>query len=391
MITLAMARWTISLIHSSPIPGFFLEQGNRHNFYMDMVAMYNRDLIADVGYEGAAHTEYSNNDETYISWVTQAFITVPCLRLELEDPNGEFMLYIREVDRNHTRTLALSNPQVLLSLLDILNVPSVASKIVDYLNVKDAASLGSTTKQVRASIGYDPFKGHNRHEMLGSTSHLFNNSRKDLIEALALHAFNNIYDVIQPHIKKGGLSRRLDLQVKNISTRTTFGKYARPLIATNCLALTTTASGETEGAVNFIFNDRQALLDNSELHLRAGDYDRTSNMHAELRLMERQHDRGIFRPIYVDKLCCPFCAVQFIAMGLISFTPGAVNNTLAWYTFTPYIIYFKSRRARMWGQDIESKFSQLTPSEKSYFLYKLALACSLTKHNVPIPMYRINF
>lgn len=393
MITTRMAQWAISLIHSSPTPGFFLEQGNRLNFYWDLVAIYNRDLIESVGYEGYAHTEFSNNDIQYINWVTQAFDTVPCLRVDLEDPNGEFMLYIREIDRRHAQNLALANPQVLLTLLDILEIPSVASRIVDALNVKDAASLGSTSKQARSLIGYDPFKGQNPHEMLGSKSTSYN-SRKNLIDALALHAFNNIYDVIQPHVVKGGLRRRNDLQVRDISQRTTYGRYGKQLIAYNCLAITTTENNEREGAVNFIFNDwtrgQNGLLNNKELHLRPADYTRTKNMHGEIRLMERQHDRGIFRPIYVDKFCCPFCAVQFIAMGLMSLTPGAVNNTLAWYTFSPYVIYFKSRRVRIWGQDIENIFSRLSPTDKSYFLYKLASACSYTKHNVSIPLYQID-
>ncbi|MEX3955182.1 hypothetical protein [Trinickia sp. EG282A] len=389
MITLAVARWAVTLVHGCPITGFFLEEANQHNFYWDMVAIYNRDLIEDTGYEGSAHTEFSNTDESYLRWIYHAFETRPCLREELR-PEGEVMGYIREVDRNHARTKSLANPKVLLSLLDVIKVPNVASRIVDSLNVKSAASLGSTSKIVRKSIGYDPFRGGSRGAMLGAAIYLGAGDRKTAIELLALYAFNHIYDAIQPHVKSGPFQRVGDRAVREISTRTKYGANENSLVSTNCLAITTTSGGVPEGAVNFVYNDR-SLLENRELHLDPEDYRTMKMMHGELRLMQRQHDRGFFRPIYVDKYCCPFCAVQFIVMGLIRFTPGATANTaLRWYTFSPYVIYFKTRRVQMWGQDVEDRFAKLTVQEKSYFLYKLATSCSVTKHSMKEPMYSIN-
>lgn len=399
MITVAMMKWAVSLVHTSPIPGFFLEQANRSNFYWDMVAFYNLDFIESVGYEGAAHTKFSSDNDDYLAWVYQAFLTIPCLGIELEDPNGKFMLHIMKVDREHANTGMLENPQVLVTFLDILTAHPFGSNLLNSLRVKDAASLGSTSKSVRLAIGYDPFKGHNKSEKLGSDRRLLNN-RKNNIDALALHAFNHIYDVIQPYVKTGGLTRQGDIEVRTLSQRTNYGQFGNRLSASNCLAITHTPSGEPEGAVNFIYSDwfkdnkgvdQNGLLNNQALHLGRQDYRVIDKMHGEIRLMQRQHDRGVFRPIYVDKFCCPFCAVQFIAMGLMEFTPGAVNNKLAWYTFSPYVIYFKSRRVRMWGQVVEMKFSQLTPEEKSYFLFKLASGCSFTKHKVKTLIHEINF
>jgi hypothetical protein len=392
MITLAVAKWSITLVHGCPITGFFLEEANQHNFYMDLIALHNRNLIEEVGYEGEAHTELSNTNEEYVIWICQAFETCPCLRVDLM-PNGEIMGYIREVDRNHAKSRMLDNPKILLALLDILKVPTVASKIVDFLRVKDAASLGSTSKVARGAIGYDPFNGMNKKAMLGSSKYLSSGDRRISIEALALYAFNHIYDVIQPHVKRGSFTRPGDRDVLALSKATKYGPKQNALLWTNCLATTTTSDGTSEGAVNFVYSDwrsgRNGLLDNPQLHLNSGDYAVTEKMHGELRLMQRQHDRGIFRPIFVDKYCCPFCAVQFIVMGLIQYTPGAINNTLAWYTFSPYLIYFKSRRVRMWGADVEERFARLNPDEKLYFLFKLATSCSLTKYVVKVPMYAI--
>lgn len=392
-MTEEMKLWALTLVHGCPFYGFFQELSNRISFYWDLVAIYNRDLILDVGFEGGAHTEFSSADEDYIRWIHQAFNTLPCLGDEFENPNGEFMLYITEIDRDHMNTHILDNPQAFKSLLGLFTIAPIAQTLagfVETLPVKSQAALATTSKAARKFVGYDPFQGRDKNALLGLNAPIVTVLQKDVLDQIAFHAFNNIYDVIQPYVTKTKkLSRPGDVNVQKISIETYYGpKKDKKLIEFNCLAQTIKPSGEIDGAVNFVFNDWSGnsgkrvngLLQNERLHLNKSEYFRTSQMHGEIRLMERHHDNASREPIYVDKFCCPFCAVQFIAMGLMELTPGAVNNNLQWYTFSPYVLYFKSRRIRMWGQQIETLFRQMNVNQKAYFLNKLATSCSINKH-----------
>lgn len=361
MLTEAKRKWVICIFHACPAPEVF-EDPDNFRALQDAVIQSIFNMHSNKPFES-----FSFFDQ----WVMQTYWTYP-ERADGDiigdfEPGSELVQYATGLYKLHKD--GIFEPQVVLDLIG--NNPNIHPVLEimllrgPALPLKTQATLAMTCKGFRDGFGYDPFQGG--HRKIDSTL-----SRDDVVNQLSLHAYQFITNAIAPAVSNAKF-RSGDLEVKKISSETAYSTSSgdRTLLFTNCLAKTEDGSF----AVNFL-DGSGALAE--KFKLKKSNYSgRDSLVHAEIRHLESQLDAGkrTFMNVYIDKFCCTFCAIQYIVFGAMDKTAGAVFNTnLHWYTFSPYVVYFKSNRIKMWGAEVERIFAILPASEKLNFLKCLFVA-----------------
>ena len=168
----------------------------------------------------------------------------------------------------------------------------------------------------------------------------------------------------------------------------------KKLLASNCLA-TITLGDNVIWSLNFDFpksSDNAAFKQDiqNKLELLEGpaatvspavaDWSRAPRHHAEMRLtFTLAHPFTQPAQLDVDKPCCVFCASQLLAMGRGEFVAAYARNKLAWYSFSPLVMFFKNIRLNFWGKETEEEFTRLSPQEKHYFLSEI-VHCAQLEH-----------
>lgn len=361
MLTEAKRKWVVCMVHACPVPELFKDPDSFKHLQKALpkciLAIY-----TERGIDGLNPTE---------QWLLQAYCTYPerydgDILGDLE-PGSELVKYAAGMFKLHTD--GIFSPQVVMDLLGPSQGISPVLEIMllrgPSLPLQTQAKLAMTCRGFRDGFGYDPFVGG--HRKIETTT-----AAIDVVNDLALHAYFFIRNAIAGPVANRRL-RPKDREVKNISQSTTYGTSSgtSTLVGSNCLAQTE----DGKYAVNFL--DSGGVLA-GKFSLNKDNYKgRNSTVHAEMRHLECQLSTGrrTFMNVYIDKFCCTFCAVQYIVFGAIDKTPGGVFNTgLHWYTFSPYVVYFKSNRVKMWGADVERVFSILSSDNKLKFLKYLFVA-----------------
>lgn len=376
MLTEDKRKWVVCIFHACPVPDLFSDQNN-FTLVQDLIIRAVINLHTNKPFDSFSPVE---------QWAMQTYWTYPerldgDIESDLE-PWSELAQYATQLYKLHRD--GIYEPQVVLDLVGSNPNFHPVLKIMllrgPALPLKTQAKLAMTCRGFRDGFGYDPFSGG--HRLIDATI-----TTDDVVNQLALHAYQFICNAIAPSVANAR-HRPGDTRIKQLSARTTYSVSSgtRQLIATNCLAQTEDGSY----AVNFL--DAAGTLANT-FALNANQYlGRNSKVHAEIRHLENQLDAGkrTFMNVYIDKFCCPFCAIQYIVFGAIDKTAGAVfNQSLHWYTFSPYVVYFKSNRIKMWGAAVERVFTQLPQREKLNFLKYLFVAAKKGR-NADVPSTSIS-
>jgi hypothetical protein len=361
MLTEAKRKWVVCLVHACPAPEHFKDPES----FKDLQDVLIHCIVAVHGKGGF---EALNSTE---KWILQAYWTYPDRYdgdiLDDLQPNSELVQYAVNIFKLHTD--GIFNPQVIVDLLGANQEIHPALQIMllrgPALPLKTQAKLAMTCRSFRDGFGYDPFLGG--HRKIDTTV-----VKDDLVNTLALHAYHFVSNAIAGPVANQK-KRPQDNAVAKISGSTTYQVQDGPrnLLGSNCLAQTE----DGRYAVNFL--DNGGVLEHTFTLNRNNYLGRNSRVHAEIRHLEYQLDIGrhTFMNVYIDKFCCTFCAIQYLVFGAIDKTPGATyNTTLQWYTFSPYVVYFKSNRIKMWGADVERVFSLLPAPDKLRFLQFLFMA-----------------
>jgi hypothetical protein len=252
-----------------------------------------------------------------------------------------------------------------------------------FLNTRERVRLTEVSSLLNRESrrhGYDPFGGNTSLGNPTNNNNANNNAVTLPLTLLAKHAFNHLYGVVKAKFGFGAQLKPGDLSLKHWSEKNSFNQSgSSSFLGSNCLARAT-IGGQPTNAVNFISpygeQGRQRLIDALGLAnqpaIPLSRYTSTTHKHGEVRLAEEQDNRYEREPISVDKLCCLFCAAQMEALGRTASVTGAAAGTLSWYTFTPYVMYFRDRREQMWGGEVERGFSRLSRENKIQFLRILA-------------------
>ncbi|HYR09594.1 MAG TPA: hypothetical protein VEQ60_17600 [Longimicrobium sp.] len=248
-----------------------------------------------------------------------------------------------------------------------------------HLNTRDRVALSAVNRSLANESreqGYDPFGGNT---MLGNQQGGGGQAPQSLTH-LAKHAFNQLYRTVKEKFTFNAPLTSGDLKLQKWSTDNAFGnpQTRKSFISTNCQAQTS-IGGSNVNAVNFVHyggSEGERLIKALDLDkqpsLPLQRYTQCSHKHGEVRLAEAQDNAYERAPISVDKLCCLFCAAQMEALGRTPDLTGATTGILQWYTFTPYVMYFRDRRSLMWGTEVEAGFARLSRENKIAFLRILA-------------------
>ena len=269
--------------------------------------------------------------------------------------------------------------------------------ILGYLRLYEAIGLGRISKRFRNAVmatfpDYDPFGDWKN---LGYSNVTVDDPDRR-IENLARLAYQElkarISHVLTTH---SGFTQPCEL-LASLS-----GRYG---LDQNCAATLTLKVGgakiyETLLALNFpnanadkyvaSLNDSSIVHCNGEhglpfpntSHLCNYDQSRPGGVarrHGEWRLVLKwllAYPHIMDGDLQIDKFCCIFCAAQLHAMGLtslISANSKQAFKALNWYNFAPVVMFFKSKRSQLWGDDIEAEFEMLTSPAKQRFLYLIA-------------------
>lgn len=381
--------WVVSMLHACPSYHYFTNSAGKSQLerYICDYIMYTKGEIDD----------YPLPDSSFGRWVHQLVDTCkrPFHNYKLDQEMWDYA--VEMIKHESSVSMALEQPEILYRILNhVIKVdPSPTHKGPPRTNVRNVVQLSQVNRHLNAEIkawGYDPFaegrslpdlprttllNGQQRRVELGqdlvrSRKRTHDRElREENIRLLALHAFNVIYAKVgcAPHKKRTGL----DEDLTKISATESFTVDGRKtLIQGNCLA-----KSEGQYAVNFVKgyskSNRERLL--ARFAMNSGDYDVLHSMHAEMRRAEKMEGKANSNRISVDKPCCAFCTIQLIAMGQFDRVSGGKTGVLQWYTFTPYVMYFKMRRREVWGAQIESIFALLPPDDKLLFLNVLAQSC----------------
>ncbi|WP_158455462.1 hypothetical protein [Pseudomonas fluorescens] len=360
MLTEAKRKWIVCAFHACPNPEIF-EGSDNFRDLQDAIIQSVFNMRSNQPIESFSFLE---------QWAMQTYWTYP------ERADGDILgdfeagseLAQYAVDLYKLHKDGIFEPHVVLDLIGTDHVHPALGVVLlkgPALPLQAQAKLAMTCKGFRDGFGYDPFEGG--HRKIESTI-----AMDDVVNQLALHAYRFIFNAIAPAVSNAKL-RAGDLEVRKISSETGYSTKSgdRTLLYTNCLAKTE----EGSFAVNFL-DGFGALAEKFKLDKKQYS-GRNSLVHAEIRHLETQLQAGkrTFMNVYVDKFCCTFCAIQYIVFGAMDKTAGAVfNTTLNWYTFSPYVVYFKSNRTKMWGADVERIFAILPAGEKLKFLKCLFVA-----------------
>lgn len=364
MLNLEERRWVLSMLHTCPNYEYITTESGRDLLTLALQThiQYLIDRQTNIGLTDPIPQTATGN------WVRQIFRTcpVPIISGALHQSIIDYAMSI------------IQSP-----LLKVLDHPDTLTSLLGLLRTKDAVALTLVHPNVNRAVRqqYDPFHGRRGRVMFGNVvrTHIPLDLGR-LLTTLARHAFNHIFDLVpNPGVDH---ARTEDKQLTTLSDSSKFGSSGNSFLATNCVAQSQ-VSGLLVTTVNFISYgpaERSKLVNKLKLDTR--DYDRITHLHAEIRIVEKQDDAAEHSPINVDKLCCPFCTVQLLAMGRLALTRGSARTKkLQWYTFTPYVVYFRYRRMLIWGAGVEAIFDGFQPDTKSLFLQVLAGVCRNTRYS----------
>ena len=320
MLTPEERDWVITVLHACPIRDYFAYQDNIEE--LQKILLLYIQYLANKNQNPHLTDPLPNN--LYGNWVRNIVDTCPRWIIS-GSIDKELLNYAIEIAQS--------------KIYSIIRQPELLNKILSYLNTKQIVNLASTSSILHREIGYDPFGGSQPHLMLGYTSRT-NLNPHDHYQALAKLAFNTIYDKVSPYVADH--PRPTDKKLTEQSSNSYYGSSGNSFIATNCVSTAYIPKLKTGGhynAVNFIsYSSTEQNRLTNDLKLNPNDYRSASHKHAEIRIIEKQDDAEQRYDIYIDKPCCPFCAVQIIVLGSLDKTRGAKFTKLAWYTFSPYIL-----------------------------------------------------
>ena len=359
MLTLEERRWVLTMLHACPDPSYLTDENKRFTLAL-ATAKHVRHLFA----KGQGQSEPDLPDNPLANWVRQ--IVATCPRFIIGGAlDSELVDYALNVIASPVM-LAMKNAEAFRHVLG-------------FLNTRSLVAMASAHPVLRRAVPYDPFAGSRGRIMLGNLGlSIPLGELRTALTLLARHAFNEVYDRIpNRHVDA---PRSMDTTLQKWSEENYYGNSGLAFKVTNCVARSS-VGGQFAYSVNFIAygsSEKNRLVGN--LGLREQDYAQITHMHAEMRIVERQDDEYRRAPVFVDKMCCPFCAVQLLALGRLDNMRGSTTTTLKWYTFSPYVIYFRHRRVQLWGAQIENIFNQLSTDAKLMFLELLATSCGNAKY-----------
>jgi hypothetical protein len=386
MLTPSEQDWVLCMIHTCRYPDVFTD-GNM---------MQRLKAVAKSAFEVIVGNEKDVNDALLPGagqWVLRMLKTSPRGLFD-NLPHPDLMGFARRLLESK-RQVDFSDQNVLSVLLhhmrdDVKSITSLANTNL-FLNVdlkqreydpfgervlRNGTSRGISQKTttIPSSQLSEASKRRRPRLMLGNVTipASLNSIRDDALANLAKYAFNSILGTARGARFRHKTSIDSNFQQWSMENNFSSSRFLNE----NCVSGVKNDDGQYEYSVNHINydnNNRKRLVGN--LALNEDDYVRLPFMHSEIRVAERAEGTGDKRNLYIDKNCCVFCTVQLIAMGQDDRIKGTTWGTLQWYTFTPYVMYFKTRRQRLWGADVENIFNKFTPMDKMKFLNFLSKCC----------------
>jgi hypothetical protein len=359
MLTLEERRWVLAMLHACPDLSYLTDEHKRMEL-ANAAAQHIAHLVAKA--QGQQEPDIPANP--LADWVRHIVLTCP-----------------REI------VGGALDPELVGYALQVIDSPLIFATrnveafqhVLGFLNTKSLVSLASSHPMFRRVVPYDPFAGARGKIMLGNLKlSIPIGDLRTALTWLAQHAFNEIHDRIpNPGVDR---PRSMDNTLSTWSAGNKFGESGKSFRSTNCVARSS-VGGDFVYSVNFIrygLAEKRRLV--KTLRLRESDYYPITHMHAEMRIAQKQDDEERRAPIFVDKMCCPFCAVQLLVLGRLRSMRGSTTTDLQWYTFSPYVMYFRHRRERLWGAGVEAVFNLLSPDAKLMFLEILARSCRTNKY-----------